>query len=112
MGILAADCAALDNTESKNDWELNEEVGKRQLHRMAMNHNFLEIWQCSQTLRATRKESHTQNKQLTAVACISDNEEMLNAFQSNFQHNNVAAFKLSQRPPLGPAFSAKDLPGG
>jgi len=28
-GILAGDCAALDNTETENDWELKKEAEER-----------------------------------------------------------------------------------
>jgi len=36
----------------------------------------------------------------------------MNASWSNIQHHGAAAFKLSERSPLPPALSAKDLPGG
>jgi hypothetical protein len=38
------------------------------------------MWQGSQTLWATQKESRTQNEQMTAVAYISDKEVIVNAF--------------------------------
>ena len=41
-----------------------------------------------------------------------DTEEIVNAFWSLFQHDGAAAFKLSERSPLPPLLSAKDLPGG
>jgi hypothetical protein len=62
-------------------------------------------------LRATQKESHTQNKQMTAIGYILDTEEIVKASWSLFQHDRAAAFKLSERSPLPPALSAKDLPG-
>jgi hypothetical protein len=37
---------------------------------------------------------------------------MVKAPCSLFQHDGAAAFKLSERSPLPPALSAKDLPGG
>jgi len=37
---------------------------------------------------------------------------MVKAFWSNFQHDGVAAFKLSERSSLLPAMSAKHLTGG
>jgi len=37
---------------------------------------------------------------------------IVKASWSLFQHDGVAAFKLSERSPLPPAVSAKDLPGG
>jgi hypothetical protein len=49
---------------------------------------------------------------MTAVGYISDTEEIVKASWSLFQHDGAAAFKLSERSPLPPALSAKDLPGG
>jgi hypothetical protein len=72
----------------------------------------LEIWQGSQNLCATQKESCSQNNQMTTIGYISDTEEIVKASWSLFQHDGVAAFKLSERSPLPPALSAKDLPGG
>jgi len=41
-----------------------------------------------------------------------DTEEIVKASCSLFQHDCAIAFKLSERSPLPPALSAKDLPGG
>jgi len=79
---------------------------------MAKVHNFLELWQGVQNLRATQKESRALNKQITSVVYISDTGELVKALWLLFQHNGVATFKLSERSPLPPPFSAKDLPGG
>jgi hypothetical protein len=79
---------------------------------MAKIHNFWEIWQASQNLHATQKESRAQNKQMTAVGHILDTEENVKASLSLFQHDDAAAFTLSERSPLPPALSAKDLHGG
>jgi hypothetical protein len=49
---------------------------------------------------------------MTAVGYISDTEEIVKASWSNFHHDGAAAFKLSEKSPVPPAFSAKDLPGG
>ena len=38
-------------------------------------------------------------------------EEIVKASWSKFQHDGAAAFKMSERSPLPPALSAKDLPG-
>ena len=70
------------------------------------------MWQSCENLRATEKESRTQNKQITDVGYISDTEEIDKASWSLFQHDGAAAFKLSERSPLPAALSAKDLPGG
>jgi len=58
----------LDMTSSENDLEMKKEAEERKLHRMAKVHDFLEMWQGSQNLHATQKESRAQNKQMTAVA--------------------------------------------
>jgi len=91
---------------------MKKEVEERKLHRMAKVHDFLQMWQGSQNLGATQMESRAQNKQMTAVGYISNTEEIVKASWSLFQHDGAAAFKLSERSPLPPALSAKDLPGG
>jgi len=48
---------------------------------------------------------------MTALGFISDTEEIVNPSWSDFQHDGVAAFKLSEWSPLLPALSANDLPG-
>jgi len=111
-GILAGDNPVLDTTDAENDIELKREAEERKLHRMAKVYDFLEMWQGSQNLRATQRESRAQNKQMTAVGYISDTEEIVNASCRNFQHDGAAAFKLSERSPQPPALSAKDLLGG
>jgi hypothetical protein len=90
---------------------MQKEVEERTLHRMAKVHDFLEIWQDSQNLCATQKESGAQNKQMTPVGYMSETEELVKASWSLFQHVGAAGFKLSERSPLPPAVSAKDLPG-
>jgi len=74
-------------------------------------HDILEMWQGSQNLCATQKESGAQNKQMTAVGYISDTEEIVNTSWTNFQHDGAAAFKWLERSPQPPALSAKDLLG-
>jgi len=58
-GILAGHHPVLDSTEAENDRELKKEAEERKLHRMAKVHDFWEMWQGSQNLRAIQKESHT-----------------------------------------------------
>jgi len=111
-GILAGTDPVLDTTNTENDSEMKKEVEERKLHRMAKVYDILEMWQGSQYLHAIRKESRTQKKQMTAVGYILDTKEIVNASWSLFQHDGAAAFKLSERSPLPPALSAKDLPGG
>jgi len=111
-GILAGIDPELETMNTENDSEMKKEVEERKLHRMAKVHDFLEMWQGSQNLRATQKESRAQNTQMTAVGYISDTEEIVKSSWSLFQHDGAAAFKLSERSPLPPALSAKDLPGG
>jgi len=111
-GRLAGDDLVLNMSETDNDLELKREAEVRKLHRMAKVHDFLEMWQGSQNLRTTQKESRAQNKQLTAVGYISDMEESVKASWSLFRPDGAAACKLSERSPLPPALSAKELAGG
>jgi len=111
-GILAGSHPELHTMNTENDTEMKTEAEKRTLHRMPKVHNFSEMWHGSQNILATQKESREQIKQMTAVGCMSDTEEMVNAFWSLFQHDGEAAFKLSQRFTFQPSLSAKDLPGG
>ena len=110
-GILAGTNPELNTTNTANDSEMKKQEEERKLHFMAKVHDFLEMWQGSQNLRAAQKESCTQNMQMTAVRYISDTEEIVNASWSLYRHDGAAAFKLSERSPLPPALSAKDLPG-
>ena len=109
--LLAGDNPVLDPYSTDNDIELKREAEEIKLHRMAKVHNVLEMWQGSQTLRATQKESHAQNKKMPAVGYISDTEEIVNESWSNFDHDGAAALKLSEKSPVPPALSAKNLPG-
>jgi hypothetical protein len=111
-GILAGTDPELNTTNTENDLEMKNEVEERNLHRMGKVHNFLEMWQGSQNLWATQKESCAQNKQMTAVGYISDTDEIVKVSWSLFQHDGAAAFELSETSPLPPALSAKDIPGG
>jgi len=97
--------------KTENDLEMKKEIEEMNLHRMAKVRDLLEIWQGSQNLRDTQKSSRTQNQQMTAVGYTSDTDDIVKASWSLFQHNRVAAFKLSERSALPPPLSAKDLPG-
>ena len=110
--ILTGTDPELNTTNTENDSEMKKEAVERKLHRMAKVHDFLTLWQGSQNQHATQKESRTQNKQMTAVGYISDMQEIVKASWSLFPHDGAAAFKLSERSPLPPALSAKDLPAG
>jgi len=109
---LAGDNPVLNTTEAETDIELKREAEETKFDRMAKVHDFLEMWQGSENLAATQRESRAQNKQMTAVGYISDTEEIINASWTNFQHDGAAAFKLSEISPQPPALSAKDLLGG
>jgi len=79
---------------------------------MAKVQDFLEMSQGSQNLLATQNESRVQKKEMTAVGCISDTEEIVKALWWHFQHDCAAAFKLSEWSSLPLPLSAKELPGG
>jgi len=110
--ILAGDDPVLDTPITESDSEMKQEEEESTLHRMAKVHDLLEMRQGSQNICATQEESRAQNKQITALEYISDMEEIIKASWSLFQHDGAAAFKLSERSPLPPALSAKDLSGG
>jgi len=111
-GILAGADPELDTANTENNSEMKKEAEERTLHRMTKVHDILEMWQGSENLCATQKESRAQNEQMTTVGFISDTEEIVKVSWSLFQHDGAAAFKSSERSPLPPASSAKDLPGG
>jgi hypothetical protein len=108
---LAGTDPELDTTNTENDTEMKKEAEEWKLHRMAKVHNLMEMWQGSQNLRPTQKESLAQDKLLTTVGYISDTEEIVKASWSLFQHDGAAAFTLSERSPLALAWSRKDFPG-
>jgi hypothetical protein len=113
-GIMAGDDPTSDAINLENDLTIQIEVEERILHRMAKlhDHNMLQMWQASQSLWVTQKESRAQNKQMTAMGYILDMEEMIKSIRSLFQHDGVAAFELTERSPLPPAWSAKHILGG
>jgi hypothetical protein len=90
---------------------MKREAEQKKLHQMAEVHHILEMWQGSQNLRATQKESQIQKKQMIAVGYISDTKEIIRASRSLFQHDGVAALKLLEKSPVPPALSAEDLLG-
>jgi len=60
-GILAGNDPELDPTTPENDSEMKKDSDDRKLHRMAKVHDFLKMWHGSRNLRATQKESRSQN---------------------------------------------------
>jgi len=110
-GLLAGDNPELDHTSTDHDMEMKRGAEQMKLHRMGQVHVSLEMWQGSQNIRATQKESRAQNTQMTAVAYISDTEGIVKASWSQFQHDGAAAFKLSDKSLVPAALSAKDHPG-
>ena len=62
-GMLAGTDPEFDTTNTENDSEMTKEAEERILHRMAKVHVPLEMWQGSQNLRATQKESRTHTRQ-------------------------------------------------
>jgi len=103
-GILAGNNPVLDTTGTENVFEMKRVPEERIFHRMAKVHDFLKIWQGSQNLYATQKESRIYHNQITAVGYISVLEEIVKASWSNVEHDGAAAFKLSERLPLPQAF--------
>ena len=56
--ILVGTDSELDTMNTENDSEMKKEAKGRKLHKMAMVHDFLGMWQGSQNLRATQHETH------------------------------------------------------
>ena len=111
-GILARTDPAFDTTNTEKDSEPKKEVEERKFHRLAKVHDFLEMWQGSQNLQATQRESRNHNRPMTAIGYILDTEEIVEASWSLFQYDCGTAFDLSETLPLPPALSAKNFPGG
>jgi len=61
-GILSNTDPELDTINTDNVSEMKKEAEEGTLHRMANMHDFLDMWQGTQNLYATRKESCAQNK--------------------------------------------------
>jgi len=93
----------------ENELKVMREAEEKILHRMVKVNHFLEMWQGSEDLHGTQKESRAQNTQMTAEGYISDTEGIVKASWSNFQHEGAAAFIFSGRSPVPPAWSAEDL---
>ena len=55
--LLGGDDPVLDSNSTDNDIDMKRAAEEKKLHRMAKVHDFLEMWQGSQNLRATQKES-------------------------------------------------------
>jgi len=62
---------------------MKNEAEKRNLHRIAKAPDFLEMWQGSENLHATQKESSAQNKQIISVGYILDMEAIVRASWSH-----------------------------
>jgi len=67
----------MNSNSAGNDMEMKREAEEKKLRRIAKVLDCLEMWQCSQTLRATQKESRTQGTQMTAIGYIPDTEEIV-----------------------------------
>jgi hypothetical protein len=91
---------------------MKKAAGERILHRIAIVHGFLELWQGNQNLCDTLKESQAQTFQMTILVFILDVEGIIKESWSLFRHDSAVAFKLSQRSLLPPALFTKDLHGG
>jgi hypothetical protein len=61
ISIVVCDHVALNTRNSQNPLEMLKEVEKRKLYISANVHDFWEMWQGSQNLRATKMKSHPQS---------------------------------------------------
>jgi len=87
--MLEGNDPPFDTTNTENNLEMNKEPEEKTLNRMAKIHDFLEMWQGSQKLHATRKEYRTDNQQMTAVRYISEMEEIVVTSGSAVEHDAV-----------------------
>jgi hypothetical protein len=110
--ILVGDDPKSNQTNTDNDSEVKKQTEERKFHRMAKVHDRLKMWQGSQNLCATQKASCAQIKRMASVGYISVTEVIVKAIWLLSHQDGWAAFKLSERSPLPPALSAKNLPGG
>jgi len=78
-GMLAGADPALHTLNTENDLVIQRTAEESKLHWMVKVHDFLEMWQGSQNLRATQKESHTPNMHMSVVVYISDAEAIVTA---------------------------------
>jgi hypothetical protein len=60
----------LDTINTENDTEMKKEAEEWNLHRLAMVHDFWEMWQGSQNLRGTQKDSQAETMEITTVGYI------------------------------------------
>jgi len=88
-GIFAGSVPSLDTAYSGNDSDMKRDVKESKLHWMAKVHNFLEMWQGSQNLCATQKESHDQNMPMTDIEFILYTEEIFKVSSSLFQPDGL-----------------------
>jgi len=110
--ILAGADGELNPMSTENNTEMKTEAFERTLHRMTMVHKVLEMWQGNLNVCATQKEYRAKNKQMTATGYMSDTEDIVNGSWTLFHNARADAFTLSERSPLAPPLSVKDLPGG
>jgi hypothetical protein len=108
-GIEADTDPLLDTPNTANDSEMKTVVEETIMHTIANFHDLLEMWQGSQNLRATQKECHSRNKQMTAIRYNWNMVEILKVSWSLLQNARAAASKLSENSLLPPALSAKNI---
>jgi hypothetical protein len=111
-GILAGDSSGLGDNVLENNSEIKKAAEETKLHRMASTHDFLEMWQGSEKLRATQKAAKAQNKQMTAMGYISDSEEVESSSWASFAHDGLAAFKSNEKTPLPKSLPLTELQNG
>jgi hypothetical protein len=93
-GIFAGADPDLNTTNTENNTEMKNDTEESLFHRIAKVHHILEMWQSSQKICVTQKNSHAQNNNMTAVAYLSHMEEVLKESWSLVLHLGVAVFTL------------------
>jgi len=69
----------MDTTTTENQSDIQRVADQRKLHTMAEISKLMKMWQQSENIHSTQKESNNQNYQMTAVGYISVKKEIVTA---------------------------------
>ena len=92
-GVLAGDYSKINPVSIENNVDIKTAQEEVKLHKMVKTHDFLEMWDGSQRLRATQKAVRSQNTQMTALGYISDTEECGERISTDLADDGEVAFR-------------------
>jgi hypothetical protein len=75
---------------------MNKETMEWILQRLAKVHDFLEMWQGSQNLRSTQKESRSKHKLMAAIGYDFNTEEITKVSWLLFHPDDAAVFNCQK----------------